>query len=227
MNYPLATLSDQFLTERRFVKDVSQKTLVWYRIAFRNYEQSFPPRTAPRLPTKHRSNISSFPCGSEASSPSRATRTSVPSMRFACGSIKRGTSRAHQDSEAARGASRVGTAERRPYASTHWVQTQRLPRASTPPECAIGARHGPSHLRGIAIARGRHRRRQPDCEGARERSGGWTAWTPWPSNTGGSRQLGEGVVGVHLDNMRVLVVETAQLTLFISQTVPASYYHPT
>ena len=52
MNYPLAAITDQFLTERRFLKDVSPKTLRWYRIAFKNYEQSFLPDAPPTLPTK-------------------------------------------------------------------------------------------------------------------------------------------------------------------------------
>lgn len=37
MNHPLATLCDQFLTERQFLKNVTADTLRWYVVAFKNY----------------------------------------------------------------------------------------------------------------------------------------------------------------------------------------------
>jgi hypothetical protein len=52
MNYPLATLTEQFIKERTFLKNVSPRTLTWYRIAFRNYEHSFPAGEQPTLPGK-------------------------------------------------------------------------------------------------------------------------------------------------------------------------------
>ena len=42
MNNPLATLTDRFLKERTYLKNVTPATLLWYRIAFKNYEASFP-----------------------------------------------------------------------------------------------------------------------------------------------------------------------------------------
>jgi site-specific recombinase XerD len=51
MNHPLATLIDQFLKERIFLKNVSAATLVWYRVAFTNYQALVPADAAP-LPTK-------------------------------------------------------------------------------------------------------------------------------------------------------------------------------
>jgi hypothetical protein len=39
MNNPLAALTSRFIKERAFLKNVTPKTLVWYRIAFTNYEQ--------------------------------------------------------------------------------------------------------------------------------------------------------------------------------------------
>src|SRR5262249_44644774 len=42
MNNPLATLTDRFLKERTYLKNVTPATLRWYRIAFKNYEASFP-----------------------------------------------------------------------------------------------------------------------------------------------------------------------------------------
>lgn len=36
MNHPLATLTGQFLKERLYLKNVSDRTLVWYRVAFTN-----------------------------------------------------------------------------------------------------------------------------------------------------------------------------------------------
>jgi site-specific recombinase XerD len=52
VNYPLATLIEQFLKERRFLKNVTEPTLVWYRVAFRNYRALIPASDAARLPTK-------------------------------------------------------------------------------------------------------------------------------------------------------------------------------
>ena len=37
MNHPLDALFDQFLKERRYLKNVTEATLVWYRMAFSNY----------------------------------------------------------------------------------------------------------------------------------------------------------------------------------------------
>jgi hypothetical protein len=37
MNHPLATLFDQFLKERIYLKNVSPQTIVWYQVAFKNY----------------------------------------------------------------------------------------------------------------------------------------------------------------------------------------------
>jgi integrase len=37
MNNPPAVLFDQFLKERRFLRNVTDKTLTWYGIAYRNY----------------------------------------------------------------------------------------------------------------------------------------------------------------------------------------------
>ena len=52
MNHPLATLTPQFIKERRFLKNVSEKTLIWYRVAFTSFEQSCPKGEEPALPTK-------------------------------------------------------------------------------------------------------------------------------------------------------------------------------
>ena len=49
VNHPLATLFDQFLKERLYLKNVSERTLVWYRVAFKNYHALVP---ATSLPTK-------------------------------------------------------------------------------------------------------------------------------------------------------------------------------
>jgi len=37
MNNPLATLCDQFLKERTFLKNVTPSTLRWYQVALKNY----------------------------------------------------------------------------------------------------------------------------------------------------------------------------------------------
>ena len=50
MNHPLAALFDQFLKQRRFLKNVTDATLVWYCVAFTSYS-SLSANTAP-LPTK-------------------------------------------------------------------------------------------------------------------------------------------------------------------------------
>jgi integrase/recombinase XerD len=42
VNYPLVPLFDQFLKERRFLKNVTPKTLTWYGVAFRNYRAVVP-----------------------------------------------------------------------------------------------------------------------------------------------------------------------------------------
>jgi integrase/recombinase XerD len=51
MNNPLATLTDQFLKERTYLKNVTPATLVWYRVAFKNYSAAFTDGVPP-LPTK-------------------------------------------------------------------------------------------------------------------------------------------------------------------------------
>jgi integrase/recombinase XerD len=50
VNHPLAALFDQFLKERRFLKNVTEATLVWYRVAFTNYTSLVATDVA--LPTK-------------------------------------------------------------------------------------------------------------------------------------------------------------------------------
>jgi hypothetical protein len=37
MNHPLATLCDQFRQERRYLKNVTPSTLIWYQVVFKNY----------------------------------------------------------------------------------------------------------------------------------------------------------------------------------------------
>jgi integrase/recombinase XerD len=51
VNHPLATLCEQFLQERRYLKNVTPSTLVWYEVAFKNYLASIDAETPP-LPTK-------------------------------------------------------------------------------------------------------------------------------------------------------------------------------
>jgi len=51
VNHPLATLCEQFLQERRYLKNVTPSTLVWYQVAFKNYLASVD-ADAPTLPTK-------------------------------------------------------------------------------------------------------------------------------------------------------------------------------
>jgi len=54
MNYPpaasLDSLFDQFLKERTYLKNVTPSTLLWYRIAFKNYCSAM--GEAKALPTK-------------------------------------------------------------------------------------------------------------------------------------------------------------------------------
>src|ERR687888_429737 len=50
MNNPLATLTDQFLKERTYLKNVTPSTLIWYRVAFKNYRAAMGDAAA--LPTK-------------------------------------------------------------------------------------------------------------------------------------------------------------------------------
>ncbi|HJZ73175.1 MAG TPA: hypothetical protein VKE51_15630, partial [Vicinamibacterales bacterium] len=64
---PLATLTDRFLKERTYLKNVTPATLRWYRIAFKNYEASFPGE-AP-LPSKTALQVSSSRNATEASAP--------------------------------------------------------------------------------------------------------------------------------------------------------------
>jgi integrase/recombinase XerD len=51
MNNPLARLFDQFLTERRYLRNVTDKTLVWYQVAFKSYQRAVP-IDAPPVPSK-------------------------------------------------------------------------------------------------------------------------------------------------------------------------------
>ena len=51
VTHPLATLFAQFLTERRYLKNVTDRTLVWYRVAFTNYQRVIG-ADAPALPTR-------------------------------------------------------------------------------------------------------------------------------------------------------------------------------
>jgi integrase/recombinase XerD len=51
VNNPLAHLFNQFLKERQFLKNVTDATLVWYRVAFTNYAHLVASDAAP-LPTK-------------------------------------------------------------------------------------------------------------------------------------------------------------------------------
>ena len=43
MNHPLSKLFDQFLIERRYLKNVTDRTLVWYQVAFKNYQRQLRP----------------------------------------------------------------------------------------------------------------------------------------------------------------------------------------
>lgn len=51
MNHPLAALAAQFLKERTYLKNVTERTLVWYRVAFKNY-LALVPEASSSLPTK-------------------------------------------------------------------------------------------------------------------------------------------------------------------------------
>jgi hypothetical protein len=51
VNYPQASLFEQFLKERTFLNNVTPSTLVWYQVAFKNYRATLEPDT-PSLPTK-------------------------------------------------------------------------------------------------------------------------------------------------------------------------------
>jgi hypothetical protein len=50
MKNPLATLFDQFLKERTYLKNVTPATIIWYQVAFKNYCTSFP-GDAPPMPS--------------------------------------------------------------------------------------------------------------------------------------------------------------------------------
>jgi integrase/recombinase XerD len=52
VNHPLAALFDQFLKERLYLKNVTEATLIWYRVAFTNYRAVIPTDTSSPLPTK-------------------------------------------------------------------------------------------------------------------------------------------------------------------------------
>ena len=49
--HPPATLFEQFLKERAYLKNVTPRTLVWYRTAFKNYQAALAD-SASSLPTK-------------------------------------------------------------------------------------------------------------------------------------------------------------------------------
>ena len=59
MNHPLATLFDQFLRERTYLKNVTPRTLIWYRVAFKNYSTAFPDAV---VPTRRRCSSSLSDC---------------------------------------------------------------------------------------------------------------------------------------------------------------------
>jgi integrase len=50
VNHPLSALFDQFLKERLYLKNVTDRTLVWYRVAFKSYRRAYGDN--PALPTK-------------------------------------------------------------------------------------------------------------------------------------------------------------------------------
>ena len=47
MNHPQAPLFEQFLRERTYLKNVTACTLIWYRVAFKNYSAAFPNESLP------------------------------------------------------------------------------------------------------------------------------------------------------------------------------------
>lgn len=47
MNHPQAALFERFLRERTFLKNVTPRTLVWYRVAFKNYSTACPDEALP------------------------------------------------------------------------------------------------------------------------------------------------------------------------------------
>jgi integrase/recombinase XerD len=49
VNNPLATLTDQFLKERRYFKNITPSTLIWHEVAFKNYRATL---DADALPTR-------------------------------------------------------------------------------------------------------------------------------------------------------------------------------
>jgi integrase/recombinase XerD len=51
VNHPQATLFEQFLRERTFLRNVSASTLIWYRVAFKNYRAGFPAESLPTRPS--------------------------------------------------------------------------------------------------------------------------------------------------------------------------------
>jgi integrase/recombinase XerD len=51
VNHPLATLFEQFLKERIYLKNVTRPTILWYQTAFKNYQATLA-AGAPALPTK-------------------------------------------------------------------------------------------------------------------------------------------------------------------------------
>ncbi|HEY7792260.1 MAG TPA: site-specific integrase, partial [Vicinamibacterales bacterium] len=51
VNDPRSALFDQFVQERRYLKNVTPRTLRWYQEAFRAYRATLPPDSGP-VPTK-------------------------------------------------------------------------------------------------------------------------------------------------------------------------------
>ena len=51
MDNPLATLTERFLKERTYLQNVTPATLLWYQVAFKNYQASFAGNPAP-VPSK-------------------------------------------------------------------------------------------------------------------------------------------------------------------------------
>ena len=51
VNHPQATLFEQLLRERTFLKNVTPRTLVWYRVAFKNFCTAFPGSPLPTRAT--------------------------------------------------------------------------------------------------------------------------------------------------------------------------------
>ena len=89
---PLATslLFQQFLTQRRYLKNVTPSTIEWYETAFKALQDLSAQTRRSRNPRCKRSSV---PFGSVASSPSPATPTSRRSIPSVSGSVRKGISR--------------------------------------------------------------------------------------------------------------------------------------